>query len=41
MIYITCGRCGSFLGSAKTQDEATAKNKEHLQGCSVDFWSSN
>lgn len=40
-IYITCGRCGSYLGSATTQQEAAVKNGDHLKECSVDFWSSN
>ena len=40
MIYITCGRCGSYLGIVETQPEAAAKNKEHLQDCTVDFYSS-
>lgn len=32
-IYITCGRCGNYLGSAPDQSTAAARNAEHLKDC--------
>lgn len=35
MIYLTCGRCGSFIGQAKDADAAREVNREHIAQCEI------
>lgn len=33
MIYITCGKCGSYLGRVKDQYEERTLRREHVTTC--------